>query len=374
MYKESKLKFKRKVLAITYYGRSGSVFLQSLLDNHPNCITIPGCYIMGIQEWFNKLENNNNNFVINKFCNDYKVFFDPKYINKEPSSTMSKDIGLAHNFHKVGKNQNEKILVDKKKFIFSLKNELNNKKHIKITDLFEAIHVAYAYCLEKKIDNNDWIIFQLHSSTLSRAVFLKQFNTKIIPIIRDPIKSGLSLIKNKFKSSHGENKKLLQFFVNTLNNAKPLIGFEEVTQSIKLEDLHLESKKTMQIVLDWMELPWHDNVLISTFNGKLWYNLADTDHVQGFNKVIINKQHDDLADNYDKAFFTLYFNRLYNEWGYSSSGKSILGFFKPFKMEKDNNIFEIISNRFFLIKNYILNLNFLRIIFRKPYRVYKLLK
>ena len=29
----------KEIISITYYGRSGSIFLQSLFDNHPNNIS-----------------------------------------------------------------------------------------------------------------------------------------------------------------------------------------------------------------------------------------------------------------------------------------------------------------------------------------------
>ena len=366
--------YKRKVLAITFFGRSGSVFFQSLLDNHPNCITIPGCYIMSFQEWFDNLKEKKNEYVINKFCNDFQVLFDPTYINENPRYGLQGDVGLAHNFHKVGDKKNEKILVDKKKFILFLRNELKYKRNIEIEELFEAIHVAYAHSLGIKLKKEDWIVFQLHSPVLSRASFLKNFNTKIISVIREPVQTSLSVIKHFQQYKDFKNKNLLPTFIHSLINARPLSGFEDVTRSIRLEDLHMKSKETMKLVLDWMGLSWHDNVLFSTFQGKLWHNLAGADKVQGFNKVIINKKHNDLINDYDRAFFVFYFQNLYKVWGYSYSSKSMLGFFTPFKMEKNNSFFEIIYNRVLLIKYYVKNLNLLRILFKKPYKVVNLLK
>ena len=97
-----------KVLAITFYGRSGSVFFQSLFDGHPECITIPGCYISGYGEWFSQLESYDKSYVVEKFCNDYQVLFDPTHISEQPSPCCGYRPGLDVNFHRMGVNKDEK--------------------------------------------------------------------------------------------------------------------------------------------------------------------------------------------------------------------------------------------------------------------------
>ena len=37
-------------------------------------------------------------------------------------------------------------------------------------------------------------------------------------------------------------------------------------------------------------------LLKSTFNGKIWHNLKGSDQVQGFNKKIISKKHEDILN------------------------------------------------------------------------------
>ena len=112
---------------------------------------------------------------------DYKVLFDPYYVSKKDIAGCGRDPGLTHNFHKVGKDKNEIISIDEKKFTNYLKSNINFDT-IKIADFFEFIHQAYAFSLNKKLESNDWIVFQLHSPLYRRARFLKEFDTKILLI------------------------------------------------------------------------------------------------------------------------------------------------------------------------------------------------
>ena len=78
------------IIAIVTRGRSGSIFLQSLLDNHPLLITIPGVYITDFYKWYKESPNNNRKLIVENFINSHTQMFDSKH-----SDTI--DIGFDKN-------------------------------------------------------------------------------------------------------------------------------------------------------------------------------------------------------------------------------------------------------------------------------------
>ena len=43
-----------RVVAVFYYGRSGSIFLQSLLDSHPEVLMFPSIYLSGFYSFWSQ--------------------------------------------------------------------------------------------------------------------------------------------------------------------------------------------------------------------------------------------------------------------------------------------------------------------------------
>ena len=103
-----KNKLLNDIIVICFYGRSGSVFLHSLFDNHPNIVTFPGTFLMKYQQWWDSFVNKQSLNCGKKFLNHFSIFFST---NNSKIKIEGIDI-LAYknlNFHKVGKNRKEKV-------------------------------------------------------------------------------------------------------------------------------------------------------------------------------------------------------------------------------------------------------------------------
>ncbi|EQA61052.1 sulfotransferase domain-containing protein [Leptospira alexanderi] len=356
------------VLAICFYGRSGSVFFQSLFDGHPECVTIPGSYISGYQDWFDDLTSLGTSAVIENFCKTFRVLFDPYYISDVPLPCCGKQPGLDCNFHKMGERQDEIIAIDEREFKDHLYSFTKEDLLQSSVSFFKALHFAYASCKKMDLTKIKLIVFALHSPILRRAQFLLEMNTKIIHMIREPLQSALSLYKQN-NSTQGISE-----ILNILSLYSPMENFENVTYAVKLEDLHTSPEKVMKNVAQFLNISWNNILLESSFGGKKWWNLSGTDNISGFNNIIIGKKYENYVTERDKDKFAFIFKKLYELWGYDRKKHLFLNIFSDYKFESNLPFGLKVKNKFLLIKFILVHSNFVRFFFgKKKLKVLRLL-
>ena len=118
-----------KFVIIITGGRSGSDFLQSLFDGHPQIMQFPG--IFRFTKLFAKtLEEKNPDKISHMFCDLYPHFFDSRLQKIERHDMLGK---YKNNFYKVNKH----LFI--KNFIYFYNH--SRKKKI---DILIALHKAYA--------------------------------------------------------------------------------------------------------------------------------------------------------------------------------------------------------------------------------------
>lgn len=327
-------------------------------------MTIPGTYISGYGEWFSAPSKNTEQ-VIEEFCGDYQFLFDPRYISPHPLPCCGASPGLGMNLHKMGENADESIFVDREIFRKHLIDSLKPDQRVTADQFFIAIHRAYALSRNLDWDNIEYIVFALHSADPLRAKFLKNFNTRIISVIREPIQSAFSLYKHYLSRNTDRIDIGLTGILSTIRAFSPIPGFELCSKAIKLEHLHTQPEITLENICNWLSLNWNPVLLKSTFNGKLWHNLEGTDNVRGFNTTIISKRHEDLLTEADRVRLETHFRFLYKSWDYpltltKPSFLGTLAILARFKIERDLSLTALIKNRLFIVKSLILNIAWIR--------------
>ena len=284
-----------EVYSIQAYNRSGSDFFHSLLDNHPNVLTFPGSIICGYFDNFWPKSNNIDTIekLIELFVNKYKVFFD---ISSNPE---------RESFCLMSEDEQKKAQVDESKFVFAIKKLLNNiisnNQTISRKTFFKAIHVAYAYALDRKLNSESKliIVFHLHQVMPERAEGLVQDfpNVIFLHMIRDPIQGTGSHLKSYYEKGVRSLEGIFWVLDCTFKTWIPI--FEECRDNsvaIKLEDLHIDSKKILNKVCSLLNIEWSDTLLKSTFNGVNWKHPGHKNEkvIAGFNKIAISRSHDDF--------------------------------------------------------------------------------
>jgi hypothetical protein len=336
-----------KLAAITFYGRSGSMFFQSLLDSHPNIIMIPGAYIMGFYDfWQGEGHSLNKENLINAFVYRYDVLFDVK------SSRMiygcGENAGINNNLEAMGENQDISLGVNKELFIKELKNALEGITIVSRKDFFKAIHLAYFYALGREYHSRRTpiIVFQLHTPSIPRASqILEDFpEATYFQVIREPIQAMGSHIAHYHDSGELDGDLLIWILTQVLVGGGPI--FEQCRNnswSVKLEHLHTCSKEILSSVCDVLGIPWDDILLQSTFDGYKWWNNKGSVRVSGFTDKTITKKHEDIFSSFDKFRLEILLYSKYKIWDYESIDQENYGIEPsvinellkyPFKFEK----------------------------------------
>lgn len=338
-----------EVVSIHHYGRSGSFFLQSLLDSHPNILMIPGDYLMVFYLFWNNLEEKfgkliDKKIITEKFYEAFIFIFDANLKTNyfKWNSKFSGAFGKRHNFDAMGENGDKILGVDKDKFVFEIEEVLRTKETISRKDFFIAIHIAYYYALGRNYDSftNPKILFNPHTYEIDSYLELNEdFKIrKNICMVRDPIQSFGSHIKYVSKLTPMTIERLLRI-INQMLYGGTINRQINNTKSVRLEDIHNNPTNTLKMICKFLNIEWNECLLESTFDGYKWWNGKISERVNGFSKNIISKKHEDIFSEYDKDRLRIVFDLKYKTWNYKNdlniTKDNILNELKnPFKFEE----------------------------------------
>lgn len=252
-----------KVIAIYSYGRGGSVLVQSLLDNHPNLIVTPGLLLSDFYLFYDEHKNLPPPELIDQFLTRHSTLFNPNSIDS--SDTRNFPLGL----NSLGPERNQCFKVDREVFAKSLRELVSDtSKPFCRKTFFLAIHLAYARASATSHHEYLAIVFPIHVIAAGAAQFMEDFpNAYHLFCIRDPIQSFCS-----FYVWFGATglPHLLEniFFGGRLCDHAPC---NANARALKLEDLHVQPRQTLERLVRWLDIPWSDSLMESTFQGLQWW-------------------------------------------------------------------------------------------------------
>ena len=280
-------------IAVQNYGRSGSTFVQSLLDGHPNILSTPNFYSRAFYEkWQEKIADVPDEEKQKAFIGAFRQWFDTAYVDHSA--------GL----HRLGPAQNQIAHVDEKRFerllaAFFKHNEMTRR------NLFIGTHLAYGLCLDRDLAQDLWILYPIHGPPKKVAdALLEDFpETKFLYTVREPLSNFASSLShyrtsNMDYASHPVVATLgLQFcrLGHLVKEAYIDRPYREIhreidqAKAIRLEDLHAQPENVMSSVVTWLGLPWHDCLLDSTFDGKIWWNRPESPKQHGFGGQMLSR-------------------------------------------------------------------------------------
>ena len=335
----------KKIIAVTTYGRAGSGLISSLMDGQNNILSFPDCYLKSYFKFWNKYKNQNIKIIIKKFTYYYSIYFDPNtnsnfmklesernLINKELLS-----IGKINGFTKLGRNKNETIRISKKIFTKNLL-EIFKKKKLTRKNFFLAIHLVYTKLYNPLVRPPYIIFYLLHSPDQSDLNNFKKDNpsAKFIQMIREPVSSFSSAINSCIRAKYFK-KKILNYYTGLF--AKKFHSPSKKTFFIKLEDLHNSPEKSMKKLCKFMNIDFSENLLVSTFFKKLWFNEKGASEISGLSKNFIKRRRKNFS-SFDFIRLELIFKQNIKYFNYKLNKRPFLNIllymflFFPFKFEK----------------------------------------
>ena len=371
---DSTVQSSKDIVALYGFGRSGSLFLHSLFDGHPDISTLPGYFFKG---WFNEktwplLQPNyaEDNWR-EKLALDICTYFEPQFDASSKKNVIGKPNGdaawFAQNlgFTQLGKDRSEVLDLDQDKFKNSLIKLLKSYATINVKVCFELIHEAFHDAYRETTHQNDedkTLFYHLHNPNYYERTSFNYYypNNKSLFIVRHPIQMleswinyELNQIPEKwavnasFENNHEIIKILqssnkisytLQYFINPLNS----MG---IVKGVKLEDLKNDPQKTLNKMCKWIGIKNDPTLYKSEFMGKQFSRPSiNFDNITGFDKKSIDVPIGRLFGKRDIIILETLFWPFMNEYNYTQmSKKEFIKNLKiirpwleePFEFEKD---------------------------------------
>jgi hypothetical protein len=282
-----------KIAVGVCYGRGGSFFLHSLLDGHPQVMSLPP-YMMNLAQHIIDTLTLDNMAFAEQFVDDYRNLF----TDDLSLCSSNKYINIDNN---VARTQTGLLNLDPNIFSKLLCHELGNIEACFKTR-FIAIHTTIYKALGIDTKDKTTIFYQLHTPhyQIMRQLRDSFGYLKVCHSVRDPIATFIRMCmshcndlqnSDDYQSAIGVAR-VESCFRHFLYAGCDLTDNENSSSlAIKLESLHAEPKKLLLAVCEFLNITWHDILLKETINhGQNWQGIiGDT---TGFNleKTLANNQ------------------------------------------------------------------------------------
>lgn len=266
-----------ELATIFFWGRSGSVLLNSLLDSHPQIITMGRGDFAAIsvfsQIWtyLEQFQFSNMAQMIDEFCRSRRAENLPDnkqhlslFSEAEPEYEKAFKFYFHHVIQSLATSFGLAALKEKTRKVF-----------------FIGLHYAYYLANGFTIQGRHLIVFQQHwtEDLPQLAQICQDFpGFKMLGMIRQPMRGYYSMLahvleQNQDKQWDWEDLVLTARYLHTWrhilmgwNLAETLIG--KSVYGISLEMLHQKPQETMLALTKYLNISWHDSLLQSTLDAQ----------------------------------------------------------------------------------------------------------
>ena len=308
-----RMDFHLPIVCLTCYGRSGSVLLQGLFDNHPQVISVPSHAMMEIEKFMqNKAFTDTTDIptLIDRFIRTFPYLF--------RETDQSRPLRIVASMVTIG--------VPVKKFTQALNDILTSlsPRHTEPAIFFRAVHYAYDLALGRDIRKTKIIVWQRHSPFLNdnyKIWLIENIgNMRFLVPVRQP---EVTL------SSHFDYKNYAKDLPSTLKETSDLIlqltaagrvhsQLDSISRAVKFEHVHGNTERVTKAMADWIGIDWNPTMLEPTVDGKEQLFPKDETVVRGVNKSIEKKQRAPHFSFFDRLVFQAINRSAYRNWGYST--------------------------------------------------------
>jgi choline kinase len=273
------------VVAVQNWGRSGSTFVQSLFDDHPQVLSTPNFYSRRFyMVWAYDLAGRPEAERVEAFLEAFRQWWD--------SSLVDASAGL----HRLGAARRELAGVERSKLEGYLRAAFPPGRPVTRRNLFEAAHLAYALARGQRLaETGLQILFPIHGEPRAVAcALLEDFpEARFLHTVRDPrtnVASTLAHYKvNNFDLRFDPvEATLLALFGQQMRRYGrlhtafadrpylPYLAVDDRARLLRLEELHGAGRTLLDAVCAWLGLEWSDRLLDSTWDGKPWWNRPES--------------------------------------------------------------------------------------------------
>ena len=323
---------KLKPVTLVTTGRTGSDFLQSLLDSHPQILTFNGSLDF-YSFWDKSICVKSGNFDISDLVDEFIGHHIEKFKSR---------YDITENKNNLGHEGNESIDINISSFKQNFLN-IVSKYDMTSSNFLLGIYGAYALSLNQDLSKKKVFFHHIHHHSRLERYFEDFPNSKIISMTRDPranIVSGYLHHSAYNPQSMGGSHQY--FYIRRI--LEDSSGLKKITQnyiSVRIEDLGNES--LLKSLSKWMGIDYDEVLKQSTWGGMIWNGdrLSKKTNTKGkFSKEILNNKWEYLTKK-DQYIFNFLMNDRLKYYGYKFKKKSIISYiivpilvFSPLRYER----------------------------------------
>ena len=327
----------KNLLLFNHMSRSGSWYLEQLLDGHPDILTLPystNIFTVVYEKRLQYLEDEELLIEMSAQMVDYfHSLYEKKFMGKGRGLYGDQVINEHGDFI-------YDVLIYPDEFMEYLRLQFSGRK-ICLDSLGHMMRIyaaAYGNCLGKKKKDSGqegfWFLYHMHEINWDVAKAYEYFNKdefrriENLFIIREPIQQLYSFLRYTLNKRNANLWiKGNESFSHVMKSEMGLMlekrqGIDNV-MAVRLEDLKLYPYGTMAGVCGWLNIKYHDSLSKTTLNGIQVYYPAATEN--GFRYITGNdtmtverKDFSEYLTLWDEARLNIVYAKFKRAFGYQN--------------------------------------------------------
>lgn len=271
------------ITALLHLGRSGTGYLHSLIDDHPQVSTLPGVYLSGFfgRDVWNRICAKGFEGMVEEFCRLHDVLFDARSPHPIPPAYISdkyseESVGLREGFVEMGENRDTPLVLDRDAFTENLRHLIRGYEAVSQGHFFNAVHQAFEKTLGRTGKTN--VFYHLHKmDPYYVGRYLQEFpNSQFLMTVRSPLQSCESWALPDRKT--GEEKSAINIHDGIAKKISSMLLSLDApifrthkSVGLRLEDLKARPEETIRQLAIFLGIEETPSLYQSTMQGLKWW-------------------------------------------------------------------------------------------------------
>jgi hypothetical protein len=299
-------------------GRTGTDFLQSLLDSHTEVLTFNGSLFFS---WFWR-----DSYCVKVPDINLDDLLD-EFIGKQIQKLKSRYDWIERK-DRLGENADEVLDIDLAHFKKTA-IALMHGRTVNSTNVLLAIYGAYSICLGQEVEKKTIFFHHVHHAE-ELGFYLDDFpDSKIICMTRDPRANFVSGIQNWRKHDQLKDSEdhLLYYIERILLDAYVLEKYDNDYIVMRIEDLG--KRRVLDEMCDWLGISYENQLAKSTWGGMMWRGdrvSSIENEGGGWSAKMLNNSWEQKLSLTDKYLFNFLMNSRLKFYGYPYRKNNVFGY------------------------------------------------
>lgn len=306
-----------RAISIHFCTRSGSYLLCSLLDHHPEVLSLPPVdftpYIKTMREELKDLgEGVSLERLLNLVIENIPFIF-----RGWNASRKDRVLGLLFRFGASKCVVGTTVVEFRKNMQIALLC-LRKRGELSFMNLLKAIYICYALCQKRKLDDvNPVLLLSLHQVDHHQirefSSLFKSYHAFVC--IRYPVVGFVShLFHTLYEQEELPRAPILHHLNSFFNNSNS--GEIPNFLGIKFEDIHMNTEKLMKKLANLIGIEWNPILLTSTCEGYTWWWRSGSSIKTGTNAKLPFYDIGGKVSLFDRLRYELLFEPHLKAWAY----------------------------------------------------------